>query len=592
MKLSKLYCNQAFKNIIFNTEQGGLNAILAEVKDKHLGKNQHNLGKTKLVELIDFLLLKEIKRKDGYWLTKLSIFNNYEFYLEILLNDGKYLTIKRCVSNNTKISFKLEETSSSEFIFHVDWDYLDIPFDKAKEKLNEFIGVDFCEKNTHDYRKIIGYSLRGQNDYDRQRQSIFQLAKFFNDKDWKPTLFSLLGFDGNLLKSKYDAEEFIKNQKKIIKQQEKDFDLNNEERDDIVGKLQIKQQEKDELEKNLDVFNFYQEDKNIINELVVNIENNISELNSELYQVKYDIQKLEQSIKNKFSFDLNKVKEVFHEVELYFPESLLKNYEQLVDFNKKITVERNQQIRTTLAEKHDEKQKIQDTLVELNNKKEKYAELIKDNTLFKKYKTYQKELIKIEAELIHFKYQLDAFDMIDNKKREVENKRNNELQNIVNNLKLSLAKAIDNKIYMSIRGLFAEFVKEILQETGYISVNPNKNNNINFECKFSATAQDEGNSYYKLLCVAFDLAILTHYAKESYLKFVYHDDVFSQLDNRIKSNLIKVIQKVCLQYDIQYIFSAIEDDIPNTPEFDFEKHEVILRLHDNDDTGKLFLRSF
>ncbi|MEY4768572.1 MAG: hypothetical protein RL637_1211, partial [Pseudomonadota bacterium] len=201
-------------------------------------------------------------------------------------------------------------------------------------------------------------------------------------------------------------------------------------------------------------------------------------------------------------------------------------------------------------------------------------------------------LIQIEADLIHFKYQLDALDMIDNKKMDMEKKKNNELKSIIDKLKSDLSKTIDNKDYMNIRGLFADFVKEILQETGYISVNLNKNNNINFECKFSATAQDEGNTYYKLLCVAFDLAILTHYAKESYFKFVYHDDVFSQLDNRIKSNLIKAIRKVCLQYNIQYIFSAIEEDIPNTPEFDFQRQEIILNLHDNDDTGKLFLRSF
>jgi len=597
MKLGKLYCNQPFKNIIFNTQQGGLNAILAEVKDKHLGKNQHGLGKTKVAVLIDFLLLKEIKSTESDTVIKKylnSSFNDYEFFLEVLLNDGRYLTIKRGIKNNTRIFFKIEETTSSEFIFYSVWDYSDIPFDKAKELLNQFIAIDFCKKNNYHYRQVVGYSLREQGDYDRKRESIFQLSKSSKSKDkyWKPILFSLLGFDGNLLRNKYDTEEFINNQIKAIKEQEKDFDLSNEERDDIVGKQQIKQQEKDELEKSLEAFNFYQQDKNIINELVTDIENQISELNTELYQVKHDIQKLEQSIKNTFAFDLNKVQEIFQEVELYFPESLSKSYQQLVDFNKNITNERNQQIRITLAEKNAEKQKLQDKLIDLNKSKEQYVDLIKDNSVFKKYKTYQKELIQIEADLIHFKYQLDALDMIDNKKMDMENKKNNELKSIIDKLKSDLSKTIDNKDYMNIRGLFADFVKEILQETGYISVSLNKNNNINFECKFSATAQDEGNSYYKLLCVAFDLAILTHYAKESYFKFVYHDDVFSQLDNRIKSNLIKVIRKVCLQYDIQYIFSAIEDDIPNTPEFDFEKSEVVLNLHDNNDTGKLFLRSF
>lgn len=591
MKLSKLYCNKKFKNIIFNTQHGGLNAILAEVKDKSVGKNQHNLGKSKLVELIDFLLLGKIQKKESYWLTKHAIFNDYEFYLEILLNNGKYLTIKRCVSNNTKICFKLNETTSNELNLYSDWDDTDLPLEKAKDKLNQLMGITFCQKHDYDYRNIIGYSLRGQDDYDKKRESIFQLAKFKGkDKYWKPVIFSLLGFDGKLLREKYDTEELIANEIKLINEKAKDLDVKNEERDDIVGKMQLKEQEKEKLDKNLAVFDFYQKDKETIIELVVTIENSIAELNNELYQIEFDIQKLEQSIKNKFSFDLNKVEEIFKEVELYFPSALRKNYEQLIDFNKKITSERNEQIRATLIEKQHERAEIQQKLVVLNDKKKQYAELISDTTIFKKYKSYQQELIKIEADLIHFKYQLESLDMLDNKRKETENKKNNELKNIIDSLKLIQSKTSDNKNYMNIRSLFAEFVKAILHETGYISVSLNKNNNINFECKFTASAQDEGNSYYKLLCVAFDLAILTHYAKESYLRFVYHDDVFSQFDNRIKRSLITSIREVCYQHDIQYIFSAIQDDIPT--EFYFDTDEVILKLHDNDDSGKLFLCSF
>ena len=63
MKLSKLYSNKEnFKNISFNLN--GLNVIYADVqtelKDK---KNSHDLGKTKVAELIDFLLLKKLTGK-------------------------------------------------------------------------------------------------------------------------------------------------------------------------------------------------------------------------------------------------------------------------------------------------------------------------------------------------------------------------------------------------------------------------------------------------------------------------------------------------------------------------------------------------
>ena len=122
MKLSKLYTDQPdFKNVKFNS---GFNVIYADVKTKDDNRNSHCLGKTILIDLIDFLLLKRVSNKKNHLLYKTeneageSIFNDYIFYLEIILNSGKYLTVRRSVKNNTKIAFSLNETSVDGF-FHL-----------------------------------------------------------------------------------------------------------------------------------------------------------------------------------------------------------------------------------------------------------------------------------------------------------------------------------------------------------------------------------------------------------------------------------------------------------------------------------------
>ena len=106
MKLSKIYSNnEKFKPIIFNE---GFNIIYADVEntvDETTGKVQeHNLGKTSLVYLIDLLLLKGVTKKNffGKYGEK---FSDWVFFLEIKLNNGEYLTIRRGVNPNTKISF-------------------------------------------------------------------------------------------------------------------------------------------------------------------------------------------------------------------------------------------------------------------------------------------------------------------------------------------------------------------------------------------------------------------------------------------------------------------------------------------------------
>lgn len=76
MKLSKLYCNdKRFKTVYFKE---GFNLILGSVNNKN--KNDtHNLGKTTLVEIINYMLLKKnthflVERQKKKFLKDLNFF--------------------------------------------------------------------------------------------------------------------------------------------------------------------------------------------------------------------------------------------------------------------------------------------------------------------------------------------------------------------------------------------------------------------------------------------------------------------------------------------------------------------------------------
>ncbi|MCU0468205.1 MAG: DUF2326 domain-containing protein [Arcicella sp.] len=589
MKLSKIYSNKPFQNTIFILEKGGLNAIIGDAKDKQ--SKQHNLGKSKLGELIDFLLLKGIDSKFFFYKDSAKEkFKGYEFYLEILLNNGKYLTIKRIVDSNTKISFKLNDARSTDFIYYENFDTT-LAFDKAKEYLNDRLDFDFCKSNDESYRRLVNYSLRSQGDYEPKMKTIFQLRKFAKnkDKDWKPLLFSLLGFDGKVLKEKYELEENIKEDTKTIKSQEKDFGIKSEDKDAIVGKIQNVEIDRETLRGELESLNFYNQDKATIQNLVGSIEEEIAELNTKLYNTEYDIKKLNDSIRNEFSFDIKKIKNIFDEVDLYFPDKLTKSYEQLIDFNHQITQERNSQIRQTLSEKLQEEKEISGKLIVLNKKREQFRELIQDTSLFKKYAIYQKKMIEIERELYKYQTQLDAIKEMEEKKEKIEEKQKHELQEVKDQLKEIVDNTANCTLYMSIRKTFSEIVKRVLNENALIKISPNSNYNIEFDPDFPNSAKDEGATYYKILCVAFDLAILINYREQSHFRFVYHDDVISGDDNGVKSRLIEVVREICEKYNIQYIFSAIKDNIPQSQDI---SQNIILELNDKDDNGKLFKMSF
>ncbi|AMJ66564.1 hypothetical protein AXW84_14855 [Hymenobacter sp. PAMC 26628] len=412
------------------------------------------------------------------------------------------------------------------------------------------------------------------------------------DKDWKPFMFSLLGFQGHVLLRKYELEDAIKEQAKAIKDKEKDLNINSNDKDKIVGQIQLKAQEVNKLSNDLDDFNFFIKDQETISTLVEEIETEISIFNNKLYRIEFDINKLNKSIREDFSFDINKVKELFDEVKLLLPAEFFRSYEELSEFNKKITTERNKEIKKTLNEKELEQSSIISQLQILNEKKSNYTQLIHDTSIFKKYKLYQQDMLRAESELMYLKAKLIAFDFIEEKSKEIASLKEHELKETKFEIETELSNTLSNTKYSSIRSSFSEIIYDILQVPAIISISKNNSDNIDFAYSIENTAQQRGYTYNKLLCVAFDLAILINYSNQSYFRFVYHDDAFGNEDNRLKVRLMATIKRLCLKYNIQYIFTAIQDDLPNANDFNLSKNEIILELNDKDDNGKLFLMSF
>lgn len=600
MKLSKLYTNKEnFKNIRFNP---GINVVYAEVKTKlSEKKNSHNLGKTLLSEMIDIMLLKKLFPKKHFLFTTKNdkrepVFEAYIFYLEIVLNSGKYLTIKRGVANHSKISFKLNEQKTEGFNPPQNWDEENLSIDKARVVLGEYLNFDFFRgKEEYDYRKSINYSIRQQGDY----ADIYRLTKFKGrDLYWKPFMFDLLGFNGKLLQEKYERDDEINDITVFISNLKNEFSVKVEERDELVAQIQLKENQSQNVEQQIDRFNFYEQDKSLIKEGVEEVETQISNLNTLAYNIEFDINRLQTSIRNKFSFDLDKVEKVFKEAELFFSDQLKKDYEDLIQFNKNMTLERNKLLKTTLKSKAFELEGIRKELKELNFKKEELLSFIQESNVFKKFKEYQKGLVKLEGQLFQLQEKLKTIDAILQKEKEIKDIKK-KLEGTIEKIEEEFSNTDSHAVYKKIRGKFAAYYKTILNEDAYISWNINTSNNVDFnQPKVISegdikrdTAQGDGYTYGKLFCVAFDLALLTTYNNESYYRFVYHDDVFANEDNGVKLRFLELMNSAVKDFDLQYIFSIIKDDLPTDNEdkpIKFESSEIILELSDKNASETLF----
>lgn len=586
MKLVKVFSDGLFKNVSFND---GYNIVMATIHDKDHKKDTHNLGKTSLLVVIDFLLLGSFSKK--FPILSNPIFENETYFLEILLNNGQYLVIRRSVAKSSKVSFKLDSVALPDFIAPEEWDEENMAFEAAQEKLNTYLGYDVLTK--WPYRKSISYFLRSQKDY----LDVFQLNKFTGKHIyWKPFVFDLLGFDGDLVKQKLQCDDDIDAKKKEINILQKQASIDVAERDKIVGLIDIKTEEKDKTEAQIDRFNFYSQDAAETRNLIETIDTQLQSLNAERYRLGYEIKKINTSLEQTaVTVRLDKLKELYNEVELFFPEELSKQYEDLERFTDAISTERRKYLEHNLATLKEEFASLSEVIKAKEQERSERISLLTEVDVYDKFKHYQKELSSLEAELALLQEKLRLIDSSSSIRTEIENLRIQRREYVE-----QIRDAIDGRAHAEINRIFNQLITEVTDTNAIISIKQNSDDNVEFEADYQTTthvttSEADGTSYKKLLCVAFDIALLVYYSSHSFYRFVYHDGVLEGLDDRVKQRLINATQRICSEYGLQYILSLIDSDIPKNIEgidYQFPADTVCLNLNDLDDNGKLFKRSF
>lgn len=582
MKISKIYSNKNFKNIDFNDN---FNAVVAFIKsDKK--EDTHNLGKTSLIKIIDFLLLSSFQKTDKLLGNKL--FFGQDFYGEFKLNDGNYLLLKRSINTPTKISFKLNTYKSRSFDLNIDWDET-LTFDKAKEKLNEYLNFDVL--NNWSFRKSITYFLRSQQDY----LDVFKLNKFKGKhKDWKPFVFDLLGFNGELIVEKLEIEEDISELKRKLETLKQEAQIDTSEKDRLQGLLDIKKNELIDVEERIDKFNFYKEDLNANKQLVEEIDTRLQAFNSDRYRISFEIKKIENSLSDiSNNVDAEDITILFKEVKLYYPNELQKEYKDLENFQRAITIERTKYLSQTLSELKNDYSNVNKSIKEIEKKKSELLSILTERDSYYKFKKYQKTLVEIGVEVERITDKLRAIDNSLKYEHAIDTKKDTVTEKIAN-----LKKALTERKHSSINKIFNSIIKEVIDTNALISLKLNNQGNIEFNADYQnktdllQTSEAQGTTYKKLLCVAFDMSLLVNYSNNSFYKFAYHDGILEGLDDRIKIRYINHIKEVCSNNDLQCIITLIDSDLPKDNIDLITNEEICLKLNDQDSNGKLFLSSF
>jgi uncharacterized protein YydD (DUF2326 family) len=593
MRLRRLYSNldHYFTPILFND---GLNVVLAEIRlPENKTKSSHNLGKSTLARVIDFCLLGSVN-KDHFFKKREDLFGEFVFFLEIELLNGSFLTIRRAAVNPTKVSFSLSPTTQPDLtsLADDDWSHFELPFTKAKSLLDGYL--DLRDIDPWKFRNAIGYFLRTQADYD----DVFKLQRHAGqDKDWKPILARILGLNATIFANRYELKAAIEMKAAMLVNAERDAKGTGSDPEKVDALIQLREVEVARMQEELDGFDFEGFDADKTTAIVDQLDVQIASFNQSRYTLTHSIAELERGlVADKITFDPKKAKALFEEAGVNFPDQVKADFDQLIAFNKAITEERGDYIREELSSSKSDLARINEELKSLNEQRRKNLAYLRNEDVFDKYRTLSAEVAKTAAEVELLKRQHNTLSDIQDKRRELREVKANyaELQGVAEQA-LRQASQERTSLLSKVREYFSGLLKDVLGRDAILSVTLNGEGNLKFQTDFIdgneiTTSEADGTSYKKLLCVAFDLAVVRAHLNGAFPRFVFHDGIFELLDPRPRMNLLDSV-RASAELGIQSIVTVMDFDLPSKDDgsgHDLSEDDVILRLHDDGDKGRLF----
>ena len=231
----------------------------------------------------------------------------------------------------------------------------------------------------------------------------------------------------------------------------------------------------------------------------------------------------------------------------------------------------------------------------LGKKRSDTLSFLSETDIFSKYRQVSDEMVTLRADITSLERQRGFLHRLQELRAEIRalTEARGHLQTQIE-ADVEKQNSDQNSFFSSIRVYFSEIVEEVIDRKALLSVSPNQVGHLEFKAEIldesgNATSADLGYTYRKLLCIAFDLAILRAHLDDKFPRFVYHDGVFESLDDRKKENLLAIIRRYA-ELGLQPVITLIDSDLPARvgEEPVFTADEIILVLHDEGDQGRLF----
>lgn len=580
MHLEKIYSEP--KNLFEEVEfKPGINVIYGkQVEEGNKKTSLNSIGKSTLIDLINFCLLSDFSKKSKLYKGK-DFLDKYCIVLEINIEDKIY-KIKRSTNNPKKVFIGQEGESGQEETL-----------DNAKRILYNKMFKNSNYSGISDsswFRQVINFFIR-----DEKTGFESPIIYYKNGKEEILNSYHLMlmDIDNTLsLKNKEVREELGKTKlelegtEKIIEREYGNLDSINSKIDTLSKEIKTLENSKEKFKLN----ESYKEQEEVVNRMTQEIKKIILENNT----LKNNLENYKQSYKLKVDIDTRKISSIYTELNEELGITLKKTLDQAIDFKNNLISSRKDFIGKKVI---DIKNKI-----EINLEKIKELDL-KRSEIFRFLEN--KKAIEDLTELFNvLALKKQSYEDLKSKINLIESLNKNYLENKTKYSKLmekiNLFLTSNKEEISSLRELYNEIYQNlysIKEGDGFFDIRFNSKKDSKIAIVASSRDGD-GFGKNKGCIIAYDLMVLFNIINKrlSYPYFLVHDGAFTGVYKSQFISTMNLLNNKSSNVNFQYIIPLNEDDESLTDEkfgkLDFDIKEHIIATYTNKTKDKIFGREY
>lgn len=577
--IHSIKCNQkSFKEIKF---ENGLNIILADRTSQESSAKQtrNGAGKTTIIEIMHFCL--------GSSVSKDSIFKNdnlsgWSFTLCIDI-DNKKCNLERYIDTPNKIYVSSKE-NIDEIFDKIKYDsikheyYISVS-NFRNEMLNKVFGIerDSDKQYYPSYRELISYSIRRGLDGYKNAFEYFSKQKTYSTQSCNAYFLNLsLEFANEFQKikdKKRNIEEF--------KQLTKSGFIDNYNIGELNTKVISKEKETKELKNQLDSFKVHPQ-YNEISLKVNSITQNIHSLTNDCIIKEMLLNQYSESVNSEDEeVSIEKIKGIYNEAGIIFPEQILVSLEKVIEFHKTIQKNRSGYLHNEIKSIKEEIIRIKDSIKTLSDQRAELMAILKTHGALDEYILLQNKYLESKKVLELSKEKLKSAEEVESLSSKLK----------IENEELLLRARRDYNERANTRSkaisIFSENTGYLYPDPGNLTIDLNETG-YKFDIKIK-NSRSQGVNYMKTFSYDFMRYELNN-IKKHFPDFLVHDStIFDGVDERQISRALMLAYEKSKNYGIQYVCMMNSDNVPIS-EFDEEflmifNNSIRLRISDDSENG-------